>query len=76
MAVLLMSSAMVSAQDIITKKDGQDIKVKVLEVGTADVRYRLFEEPEGAIYTVNTTAVHTPDYYTPTANRSKALFAE
>ncbi len=53
MAVLLMSSAMVSAQDIITKKDGQDIKVKVLEVGTADVRYRLFDEPEGAIYTVN-----------------------
>ncbi len=53
MAVLLMSSAMVSAQDIITKKDGQDIKVKVLEVGTSEVRYRLFEEPEGAIYTVN-----------------------
>ena len=47
MAVLLMSSAMVSAQDIITKKDGQDIKVKVLEVGNSEVRYRLFEEPEG-----------------------------
>ena len=40
------------AQDVITKKSGDDIKAKVLEVGTSEVKYRLFEEPNGATYTL------------------------
>lgn len=40
------------AQDVITKKNGDDIKAKVLEVGTSEVKYKLFEEPNGATYSL------------------------
>lgn len=38
------------AQDLITKKDGTDIRAKVLEISTNEVRYKLFDEPESATY--------------------------
>ena len=52
LSVLLFSAAAVSAQDIITKKNGEDIKAKVLEIDTRNVKYRLFDEPDGVIYTI------------------------
>ena len=39
------------AQDLITKKDGTDIQAKVLEVTTNEVKYKLFDEPDGVTYT-------------------------
>lgn len=39
------------AQDLITKKDGTDIPAKVLEVTTHEVKYKLFDEPDGVTYT-------------------------
>lgn len=41
-----------SAQDLITKKDGTDIQAKVLEVNPDNVRYVLFEEQDGPVYTM------------------------
>lgn len=52
-ATALLFSSTVHAQDIITHKDGHDTEAKVLEINTKEVKYRLFNEPEGAIYTVN-----------------------
>lgn len=51
-AFTLLSCVMAMAQDVITKKNGEDIKAKVLEVGTSEVRYKLFEEPNGATYSL------------------------
>ncbi len=42
-----------SAQDTITKKNGEDIKAKVLEVTKTEIKYKRFESPEGAIYTMD-----------------------
>lgn len=39
------------AQDLITKKDGTDVEAKVLEVTTNEVKYKLFNEPDGVTYT-------------------------
>lgn len=39
------------AQDLITKKDGTDIQAKVLEVTTNEVKYKLYDEPNGVTYT-------------------------
>ena len=47
--VLLSCNAF--AQDLITKKDGTDIQAKVLEVTANEVRYRLYDEPDGVTYT-------------------------
>ncbi len=39
-----------SAQDIIVKKNGKEIRAKIIELGTAEVKYRQFDQPEGPIY--------------------------
>lgn len=49
---LLMCVATVSAQDIITKKNGEDIQAKVLEIDNNNVKYKLFDEPNGVTYTM------------------------
>lgn len=40
------------AQDIITKKDGTDIKAKVLEVNESEVKYRRYDYLDGPIFTM------------------------
>lgn len=51
MSVLLFGAASVSAQDVITMKNGEDVLAKVLEIDAENVKYRMFGEPDGAIYT-------------------------
>jgi hypothetical protein len=38
------------AQDIITKKTGEDIRALVIEVGLNEVKYRIFDNQSGPIY--------------------------
>jgi hypothetical protein len=40
------------SQDIITKKSGEDIKAKILEVGISEIKYRNFDNQEGPIYSL------------------------
>lgn len=47
---LIICQFSLSAQDIITKKDGTDIKAIVLEVSSNEVKYKLFDEPDGVTY--------------------------
>ncbi len=42
----------VSAQDIITTKDGTDIEAKILEVTTHEVKYKKFNNMEGPTFTM------------------------
>ncbi len=51
--VLIVLGFCSHAQDIITKKNGEDIKAKVLEVTKTEIKYKRFESPEGAIYTMD-----------------------
>ena len=41
-----------NAQDIITKKSGEDIQSKILEIGQDEVKYKKFEFQEGPTYTL------------------------
>src|SRR6476661_8935292 len=41
------------AQDKLYKKKGEPIKVKILEVGLDEVKYRLYDDPNGPIYVVD-----------------------
>ncbi|RYY54517.1 MAG: hypothetical protein EOO05_20220 [Chitinophagaceae bacterium] len=47
LAIFSLSS---TAQDKIYRQNGKVILAKVIEVGSAEVKYRLFENPEGPIY--------------------------
>ncbi len=47
------SLGVANAQDVITTVNGEDIKAKVLEITAYEVKYRLYNEPDGVIYTVD-----------------------
>ncbi|HNW90716.1 MAG TPA: hypothetical protein PKN48_13730 [Bacteroidales bacterium] len=49
---LLLLVKCLSAQDIITMKDGTQIKSKILEVTLTEIKYKNFDELEGSTYTV------------------------
>lgn len=48
----LLPSLSMSAQDIITKKDGTDIAARILEVNIDDIKYKRFSNLEGPTYTI------------------------
>ena len=52
LSALLLGTSVVSAQDLIIKKNGEDIKAKVIEIDNSDVKYRLYDEPEGPLYII------------------------
>lgn len=51
-AIIFGSCITVSAQDVITKKDGTDIQAKILEVTTTEVKYKKFSNLEGPVFTL------------------------
>ena len=57
LSLLVSAAATVSAQDIITRNNGEDIRAKVLEVNTDDIRYVLFDEPDGPVYTLRKSEI-------------------
>ena len=55
MKILLLLSIFVTgsiplfAQDLITTRKGEDLKARVLEIGLINVKYHLWDAPEGAV---------------------------
>lgn len=62
----------VYGQDIITKKDGTDIKAKVIEITNSDIKYRKFESLEGPIYHLEKSEILIIRY----ENGTKDIFKE
>lgn len=70
-AILFVAIAQnLCAQDVITLKTGEDINVKVLEVGSADIKYKKADNPDGPSYTVSKNDVFMIKYQ----NGSKDVF--
>lgn len=52
-AILMLSaSAMMQAQDIITRKSGEDIRAKILEVAPDQVSYKKFDNQDGPTFII------------------------
>lgn len=49
---LILPSAVANAQDKIYKKDQEVIEVRISEVGTGEIKYKIFGAPDGPIYTI------------------------
>lgn len=49
-ALLISASRAVSAQDIITKKDGTDVQAKILEVTSTEIKYKKYSNLKGPTY--------------------------
>lgn len=68
--LLLAICQSLSAQDVITLKTGEDVNVKVLEVGSTDIKYKKSDNLEGPSYTVAKSEVFMIKYQ----NGSKDVF--
>ena len=55
--VTLCSVVSAFAQDLITKKDGTDIKAKITEVNTDNVKYKRSDNLNGPTYTINKSEI-------------------
>ncbi len=60
------------SQDIITKKTGEDIQAKVVEITTSDIKYRKFDNLDGPLYILMKSEVLMIRY----SNGSKDIFNE
>lgn len=54
---LMMFCITVTAQDIITTKDGDDILAKILEVTTTELKYKKYSNPDGPTFTISKSDV-------------------
>lgn len=70
--VLLASALIVSAQDVIVKKDGSTILSKVIEIGTTEVKYKKWNNQNGPNYTIAKSDVQAINY----ENGEKETFGE
>jgi hypothetical protein len=48
--LLLIGAASVSAQDIVLKRNGEEVQAKVMDVGNTEVKYKKFANPAGPTY--------------------------
>ena len=56
-AILLGTCSLASAQDIITKKDGTDIRAKVLEVAPDEIKYKDWNNQDGPVFIVKPSEI-------------------
>ena len=60
------------SQDVITKKTGEDIQAKILEVGQTDIKYKKFDNLDGPSFTITKSDVLMVRY----SNGTKDIFGE
>jgi len=71
-SVCLLAITNCLSQDIITKKTGEDIQAKVIEITSSDIKYKRSDNPEGPLFTITKADVLMIRY----ANGSKDIFNE
>lgn len=60
--LMLLCPMIASAQDVIVKKDGSTILSKVLEIKTADIKYKKFSNISGPTYTIDKSDILSINY--------------
>jgi len=55
----LFLAADLFSQDIIIKKNGEQIKAKILEIGTTEIKFKFFDAPDGPTITISKSDVKT-----------------
>ena len=68
--VTILTFSFCFSQDIITKKSGEDIQAKVIEVTTSEIKYKKFDNQTGPILTISTMELLMIRY----ENGSKDIF--
>lgn len=62
LALSLLLANTIFSQDNIIKKNGDEIKSKVIEIGTTEIKYKKFESPNGPTYAISKDEVFMVKY--------------
>lgn len=62
LSIVILASLAVKAQDIITLKNGTEIKALITEISVDDIRYKRFDNQAGPVYVVKKTEVFMIQY--------------
>ena len=62
LVALAFASGSMSAQDIITKKNAEELQVKVIKVGANEIEYKEWDNQDGPVYTISREEVFTIKY--------------
>ena len=68
----IFSLTLCFSQDVITKKSGEDIQSKILEVGQTEIKYKKFDNQNGPTFTILKSEVLMVRY----ENGTKDIFNE
>ena len=63
----------IHAQDLIVKKNNETIKAKILEVGTTEIRYKLFDSPDGPTLVINKREIKTLKIHAENGKNDKVM---
>ena len=55
--IAFLSNFSLQAQDVIHRKNGKTIEVNVLEIGEAEVKYKLFTQPDGVTFVMDASLI-------------------
>lgn len=66
--ILLIISSL-KAQDKIYRKNGHVLKVKVVEIGVSDIKYKLLGDDDGPIYVLEKDRIRKIEYQNGTTNK-------
>ena len=74
---VMLFGVFVQAQDLITKRSGEDIQAKILEVNQTEIKYKKFDNQDGPTFTISKSDVlmvryenGTNEVFTQTENRT------
>jgi hypothetical protein len=70
--IIFLTNLSVKAQDLITKRNGEDIKAKVIEIGLNEVKFKRFDNLDGPLIIVAKSEILIIRY----ENGSKEIFED
>ena len=62
--LLILFVHLATGQDIIHKNNGEEIQAKVLEIGSEEIKYKAFNQPDGPTYVIETARLNKIVYET------------
>ncbi len=71
--LLIFIGNTIHAQDMIIKKDNEVIKAKILEVGTTEIKYKLFDSPDGPTLVINKREIKSLKIHSENGKNDKVM---
>ncbi len=65
-----------NAQDKIYKLKGPAINAKVIEIGTDEIKYKLYDNPDGPVYVVDKSSLNRIEYSNGTTEKFQTSFKD